>query len=147
MSLAFLSSRIGEQLHLHRDTDRPGTSKRWVSAGFNSHSEAPMDTLGSNQEKTKWILLIGQYGKLVTQWNLLITEGNLPVTGGFPSQSKVGSVSMSDCYDIDGLVQERRNSIVLAMELCLSCTNPLICYETMASVVYISNLELTKDSP
>ena len=28
---------------------------------------------------------------------------------------------------IDGLVQERPNSSVLAMELCLSCTNPSIC--------------------
>ena len=28
---------------------------------------------------------------------------------------------------IDGLVQERRNSSVLAMKLCLSCTYPLIC--------------------
>ena len=27
---------------------------------------------------------------------------------------------------IDGLVQERRNSSALAMELLLSCTNPLI---------------------
>ena len=29
---------------------------------------------------------------------------------------------------IDGLVQERRNSSVLAMELRLSCTNPSIWY-------------------
>ena len=29
-------------------------------------------------------------------------------------------------YDIDGLVQERRNSSALAMELRLSCINPLI---------------------
>ena len=28
---------------------------------------------------------------------------------------------------IDGLVQERHNSSALAMELCLYCTNPLIC--------------------
>ena len=28
--------------------------------------------------------------------------------------------------NIDGLVQERRNSSALAMELCLSCTNPSI---------------------
>ena len=28
---------------------------------------------------------------------------------------------------IDGLVQERGNSSALAMELRLSCTNPLIC--------------------
>ena len=27
-------------------------------------------------------------------------------------------------HDIDELVQERRNSSALAMELCLSCTNP-----------------------
>ena len=27
-------------------------------------------------------------------------------------------------YQINGLVQERRNSIALAMELRLSCTNP-----------------------
>ena len=29
---------------------------------------------------------------------------------------------------IDDLVQERRNSIANAMELRLSCTNPLICW-------------------
>ena len=29
-------------------------------------------------------------------------------------------------YHLDGFVQERRNSIANAMELCLSCTNPLI---------------------
>ena len=31
------------------------------------------------------------------------------------------------CTHIDGLVQERRNSSASAMELRLSCTNPLIC--------------------
>ena len=30
-------------------------------------------------------------------------------------------------HHIDGLVQERRNSSALAMELRLSCTNPSIC--------------------
>ena len=30
-------------------------------------------------------------------------------------------------FRIDGLVQERRNSSALAMELRLSCTNPLKC--------------------
>ena len=33
----------------------------------------------------------------------------------------------NDSYRLDGLMQERRNSIVLAMELRLSCTNPSIC--------------------
>ena len=35
-------------------------------------------------------------------------------------------VIMSEAY-IDGLVQERRNSIADAMELRLSCTNPSMC--------------------
>ena len=30
-------------------------------------------------------------------------------------------------YNIDGLVQERHNSIAKALELHLSCTNPSIC--------------------
>ena len=30
------------------------------------------------------------------------------------------------CTNHDGLVQESHNSSVLALELCLSCTNPLI---------------------
>ena len=29
-------------------------------------------------------------------------------------------------HHLDGLVQERRNSSALAMELCLSCINPSI---------------------
>ena len=33
---------------------------------------------------------------------------------------------LSIIANIDGLVQERRNSSVLAMELRLSCTNPSI---------------------
>ena len=35
-------------------------------------------------------------------------------------------------YWIDGLVQERRNSGALAMDLRLSCTNPSIRYVQMA---------------
>ena len=42
---------------------------------------------------------------------------------------KITAVSYSmvymQVYQIDGLVQEWRNSSVLAMELRLSCTNPL----------------------
>ena len=33
---------------------------------------------------------------------------------------------------LDSLVQERRNSIANALELCLSCTNPLICAECIS---------------
>ena len=35
-------------------------------------------------------------------------------------------MSCFTCFDIDGLVQERRNSIANALELHLSCTNPWI---------------------
>ena len=41
---------------------------------------------------------------------------------------------------IDGLMQERRNSGVLAMELRLSCINPSIC-----SVAFDINCECKKD--
>ena len=37
-----------------------------------------------------------------------------------------GGLGETQVTNIDGLVQERRNSSALAMELCLSCTNPSI---------------------
>ena len=33
--------------------------------------------------------------------------------------------------NFDGLVQERRNSSALAMELCLSCAKPSTCHTTI----------------
>ena len=41
---------------------------------------------------------------------------------------------------IDGLVQERRNSSALAMELRLSCTDPLICDSAFAFVDIVNSL-------
>ena len=43
-------------------------------------------------------------------------------------QEKLHSAMMALSYmdNLDGLVQERRNSSALAMEFCLSCTNPSI---------------------
>ena len=38
--------------------------------------------------------------------------------------------------NIDGLVQERRNSSTLAMKLHLSCTNPSICYICMVCIYF-----------
>ena len=37
-------------------------------------------------------------------------------------------------FYIDGLVQERRNSSALAMELCLSCTNLLMAQSKTAVI-------------
>ena len=50
------------------------------------------------------------------------------------SRSKQGQCN-SKQY-IDGLVQERRNSSVLAMELRLSCTNPSISANEYSPVIY-----------
>ena len=41
--------------------------------------------------------------------------------------------SRSKCDNIDGLVQERRNSIANALELHLSCTDPSICFASTIS--------------
>ena len=43
-------------------------------------------------------------------------------------------MSMSSLHYIDGLVQERRNSSALAMELRLSCTNPSIPFTSLGYV-------------
>ena len=48
-------------------------------------------------------------------------------SGGAGQNSSDALTSEKMCLEhIDGLVQERRNSVALAMELCLSCTNPSI---------------------
>ena len=43
-------------------------------------------------------------------------------------------------YQIDGLVQERHNSSALAMELCLSCANPVICSRPYAGTIQVPNI-------
>ena len=60
----------------------------------------------------------------MNEWN--ITEQSF-------SQDSIGILYMIvlnwmqfNWFNIDVLVQERRNSSALAMELCLSCTNPSI---------------------
>ena len=42
-------------------------------------------------------------------------------------------------HDVDGLVQERRNSIANALELRLSCTNSSICLYNDESAWYGNN--------
>ena len=49
-----------------------------------------------------------------------------------PLVCKQGKLCWDDiCLNSDGLVQERRKSIVLAMELRFSCTNPAIRCSTL----------------
>ena len=47
-------------------------------------------------------------------------------TGDKPLQESI-MTQLTNTY-IDGLVQERRNSIANALDLRLSCTNPSICF-------------------
>ena len=59
---------------------------------------------------------------------LLLTnyqETGLSITTGSPQIFHDDSTNVE--FRIDGLVQERLNSSALAMELCLSCIDPLIC--------------------
>ena len=52
------------------------------------------------------------------------------------------SAGMVHVSCIDGLVQERRNSSALAIELRLSCINPLICWKSSTGQVQYDNLFL-----
>ena len=50
------------------------------------------------------------------------------------------SLSFLSDYRFSGLMQERRNSIANALELCLSCTNPLVCVCDLFAVFWPSSL-------
>ena len=54
-------------------------------------------------------------------------EISISVGNGFAQSRQQANTWMDDDFiylHIDGLMHERRNSSVLAMELCLSCINP-----------------------
>ena len=56
-----------------------------------------------------------------------VAQLSVCILGSYLSVSEDGSWQLTVKYDyIDGLVQGRRNSIANALELRLSCTNPLI---------------------
>ena len=59
-----------------------------------------------------------------TIFNTVPADGLAPLSA-MTSAGKVPTKSRSYIH-IDGLMQERRNSSALAMELRLSCTNPSI---------------------
>ena len=101
--------------------------------------------------------------------SLALCEGNPLVLGGYSSRRAgiAKSVFSAWHYHIDGLMQERRNSSALAMELLLSCTNPsiwwyewVICTKTecsfrtsqalfpsQSSLPSINNVLLSSESP
>ena len=49
-------------------------------------------------------------------------------------------ITQSNTSHIDGLVQERRNSSALAVELCLSCTKPGIAWLSGVNMTFFSTL-------
>ena len=72
-------------------------------------------------------------GKLTSWWRLLMSWRQICAR---PSADTMLTGLWLWCHmdhimqHIDGLVQERRNSIANALDLCLSCTDPLICMIT-----------------
>ena len=52
--------------------------------------------------------------------------------------------TLVQCLHIDGLMQERCNSIANSLELCLSCTNQWICNDYMA---YMDCMDLAVHCP
>ena len=62
---------------------------------------------------------IGDLFNVVYTWVKSYDADNLDVIVGIDG-------GQSGKHYIDGLVQERHNSSALAMELCLSCTNPSV---------------------
>ena len=92
----------------------------------------PSASKGSS--KDKWYESTGTKNQY---YNLNITQHNKPCTYfmGYTVYSVPGGCCQYTCHNmtpscwqvhLHGLVQERRNSSVLAMELRLSCTNPSI---------------------
>ena len=67
-------------------------------------------------------MILYSFDILNGNFKYIVVRGHLPT--GIVSQIKFNNVY------IDMLVQERRNSSALAMELCLSCTNPAISYSS-----------------
>ena len=83
------------------------------------------------------------WGESTSHWWIPLTKG--PEMWNFDclfiySLNKLfnanGIVGDFGYHDIDGLVQERRNSSALAMELRLSCTNPVICDITVIELTH-----------
>ena len=59
--------------------------------------------------------------------NRALMAAAIPVSSAGRMGSTSTTAQCTGMVNIHGLVQERRNSSALAMELRLSCTNPLIC--------------------
>ena len=51
------------------------------------------------------------------------------------------------CFHINGLMQERHNSIANALELCLSCTNPSICQRMIWALLTLLDIILKQLMP
>ena len=78
--------------------------------------------------------------KILTILLFLNVSTVTPIQGMLAHHSRGQQHLLSVCkhmYQIDGLVQERRNSSALAMELCLSSTNPLKWFAKILSMYLV----------
>ena len=90
-----------------------------------------------------FMLHCGSWG-LVSTWRaylLIWVNTSFLITSAERMQSNLKDI---DYYQIDGLEQERRNSIANALELCLSCTNPSKYRTALTSAGYRSGVGVTK---
>ena len=80
---------------------------KWAAV-IKSRLQWLLPTLGTANCNRSLVIIGSQYGTWNTNFNMY-------------------SLYMLRLFHFDGLVQERRNSSVLVMKLCLSCTNPSNC--------------------
>ena len=72
-----------------------------------------------------FLYLLNAYKVFIKQLVYIIIV--LPIVLKYKHKSYINVLTLLSCqHEINGLMQERRNSCALAMELRLSCTNPLI---------------------
>ena len=72
--------------------------------------------------------------------NVLMKEEDNRVSGLWVTPKYTVLLLLEFAYHFDGSVQERRNSSALAMELHLSCSNPLIWYQSKRELSVWSRL-------
>ena len=94
----------------------------WISSGFHQQS----DTFDMKQIRNVVVCTLDYENQIKSRWE---------IHAGYHRINAWFVLYIIIYVYFDGLVQERRNSSVSAMELRLSCTKPLICqYHNIFSV-------------
>ena len=117
---------------VHRRTDRKGETSippfqlRW-SGGYNKQSFSDTYLVWPTNDNTS-----------------MLSKSSVSIPtfrGHIPAMKKHTPINHSSTLHIDGLVQKRRNSSALAMELRLFCTNPSIFFCLLTHWGLVSNYD------